>query len=244
MKILLCEDNNKDLNTIKNNIKTLECVEYVLTANDGSEALKIAKNNLFDLLITDIDMPKLSGLDLAQNIKNNINNDLLTIFITAYPKYSINSHQVRPIDFLVKPIDYSRLIESINIANDFLISKKINKHISIEDSIFTYKFRKSINMVNFDNILFFEKSGRSVNLCLDNDTLIKFYSDFQNIINRVPHYFFQSSSKYIINLKKVYRVVPSSRTHSEIFFTDSNLSAYLDKKKEVSFLSKYHTTKY
>src|SRR3712207_7695475 len=68
--------------------------------------------------------------------------------MTGFPEYSINSHNYRPIDFLVKPIDKHRLLESIAIAHDMIESDKIVKQAKVYDSIFTYKFRKSINMLN------------------------------------------------------------------------------------------------
>lgn len=244
MKILLCDDDIVQLRNIKNSIKKLDYIDYILTANNGKDAIELIKNNPIDLIITDIDMPMINGLDLANKIKYEVKSDIMVIFVTAYPDYSINSHQTRPIDFILKPIDYNRLLDSLNFANDMLMTRELSKSAKTTDLIFTYKFRKSTNMINYDNILFFEKNGRSINIYFDNDTVSSFYENFNELKDRLPLYFFASSLKYIINLKKVYRVVPSSRNFSEIFFVHSNKTAYLDKKNETDFLFRYHKSKY
>jgi len=123
-------------------------------------------------------------------------------------------------------------------------SDKIVKQAKVYDSIFTYKFRKSINMLNFKNILCFEKNGRNINIYLDNDKKISYYEEFTNLKSRLPMYFFATSSKYIVNLEKVYKISPLTRTNLEISFGNSNIKAILNKNLESEFLYRYHKANY
>ncbi|MBC2576379.1 LytTR family transcriptional regulator DNA-binding domain-containing protein [Peptostreptococcus canis] len=60
----------------------------------------------------------------------------------------------------------------------------------------------------------------------------------------MPNYFFKSSSKYIVNLNKIYRVSPSGKNSLDIFLLNSNKKASLSKNLESDFLYRYHKTKF
>lgn len=244
MITIICDDNKKELENIKNIIKDIDYIEHYYLCRTGQEMIDIAKNNPVDLLITDIDLPNKNGIEAVGEVKKRYKHDVKIIFMTGFPEYSINSHNYRPIDFLVKPIDKHRLLESIAIAHDMIESDKIVKQAKVYDSIFTYKFRKSINMLNYKSILCFEKNGRNVNIYLDDDKKISYYEDFDNLKSRLPMYFFATSSKYIVNLEKVYKISPLTRTNLEISFSNSNIKAILNKNLESEFLYRYHKANY
>ena len=243
MVVLVCDDRKDELNKIKDTLSDMAIVEDVLTCTDGKEAIELSKNNSIDLIISDIDMPKVNGLDAIRIIKQKYNSSVNIIFMTAFPEYSISTHEFRPVDFLVKPVDTDRLRESVNIVYDIIKSKELSSKHIIEDSIFMYKFRKNMNMLNFDSILFFEKNARAVNIILDDGSKETFYEDFDELEKRLPSIFFRSSPKYIINLKKVYRVMPSGRNRFSVFFVDSNEEAVLNKHNEQDFIYRYHRAK-
>lgn len=244
MRVLLCDDNRDDIQKVKRILKEIPYIDYVMTCCDGKEAVCIYKNNPIDLIITDIDMPKINGINLVKEISSNMSNRVDVIFMTGYPDYSILSHDCRAIDFLLKPIDEGRLIESVNIANDMMISRSLIRNKKLDEEIFIYKFRKNINMINYENILFFEKVGREIKILTTDGEEIRFYEDFTTLKERVPGYFFVSSSKHIINLKKIYKVSPNTRNSFEISFLNENAKALLDKKLESDFLFRYHKSKY
>lgn len=243
MIVLVCDDKKDELNKIKDILLKIPIVDDILICSNGKDAIEFAKNNHIDLIISDIDMPKVNGLDAIRIIKQKYNSEINIIFMTAFPEYSISTHEFRPIDFLLKPIDTQRLVESVNIVYDIIKSKELSSKQIIEDAIFIYKFRKSMNMLNFDNILFFEKNSRAVNIILDDDSREIFYEDFNELEKRLPSRFFRSSAKYIINLKKVYRVIPSSRNNFLVYFVNSNEEAILSKDNEQDFIYRYHRSK-
>lgn len=243
MIVLVCDDKKEELKKIKDKLVEMPIVDDILTCSNGKEVIEFAKNNPIDLIISDIDMPKVNGLDAIRIIKQKYNSDVNIIFMTGFPEYSISTHEFRPVDFLVKPVDTQRLAESVNIVYDIIKSKELSSKQIIEDSIFMYKFRKNMNMLNFDNILFFEKNARAVNIVLDDDSRETFYEDFDELEKRLPSVFFRSSPKYIINLKKVYRVIPYNRNNLSVFFTGSNEKAILSKENEQDFIYRYHRAK-
>ena len=117
-KILICED---DL--ISRMILSMYLSDnYELTkVEDGKKAIEIIKNNDFDLMLIDIQMPYYSGLDLLKFIRNDQKKNTPIIMLTGYSNKEILQHtkELGADDYLIKPYDSDSLLNKIN----FLISK-------------------------------------------------------------------------------------------------------------------------
>jgi DNA-binding response OmpR family regulator len=100
-KILIVEDNESFCLVLKS--KLLDAGFIVLTAKDGEEALKIIKNENFDLILLDILMPKINGIDVANKIREE-KNDVIIIFLTdlSDTKNISGAIQSSPSDYIVK----------------------------------------------------------------------------------------------------------------------------------------------
>lgn len=84
-------------------------LNLVGTCSSAMEAYaKIVENDI-DLIICDIEMPEMSGIDFIKSIKN----PPLVIFITSHRDYALDCYEVSPVDFLLKPFDISRFLSSI-----------------------------------------------------------------------------------------------------------------------------------
>ena len=92
-------------------------IEIVGSALDGEEALKEIMNKKPDIVLVDIRMPKLNGLDLIKETKV-LNLDTVFIIISGYSNfdYAKRAIQLGAIDYLVKPIEVEEIISSINNA--------------------------------------------------------------------------------------------------------------------------------
>ncbi len=85
----------------------------VVIANDGDQGMNEFNNrNDFDVVLTDIDMPGMSGNEVAKLIRNSHKKDIPIIAITGSNKEDIQNKLFN--DVLVKPVRFNRLLESIN----------------------------------------------------------------------------------------------------------------------------------
>jgi len=93
------------------------CTNLLITS-DGESGLVMFKKHHVDLIITDLKMPKLGGLELIEKIRNikHINSDVPTIIISAYEDTKIlrSSIKFAVQDFILKPIVFSQLIQAID----------------------------------------------------------------------------------------------------------------------------------
>jgi two-component system NtrC family response regulator len=89
----------------------------VFTAPGGAEALDIARNNDLDMVITDMQMPGMSGMELLTELKK-LNDELPVLIITAYAEVhkAVTAMQAGAYSYLAKPFSNDELIVTINKA--------------------------------------------------------------------------------------------------------------------------------
>ncbi len=123
MKILLLEDDYILADLLYHHLKELSY--DVLHVDDGQKALDEASSNTFDLMILDINVPKISGLDVIKSIRE-YNDTTPAILITAYQdtKHLKNGFENGCDDYIKKPFDLEELELRIN---------NIKKRFSIEN---------------------------------------------------------------------------------------------------------------
>lgn len=114
-KIIICEDDN-DARFALTNILTKRKAK-VFEAKDGLEAVEKTKEINPDLLVLDIRMPKLSGIEAAAEIRK-FNENVKIIFLTAFQSTQISNEakQYDIFDYLVKPADPEKVIEAVQKA--------------------------------------------------------------------------------------------------------------------------------
>jgi len=85
-------------------------------AGDGAEALKALKSNLYDLVISDVQMPNMTGMELLSKIRE-INPNIYVIMITGFPSIglSVSAMQTGAVDFLSKPFNIDDLLYKVQI---------------------------------------------------------------------------------------------------------------------------------
>lgn len=110
-----------DERSIRNSLKDiLEYEEHqVQTAENGIEALKLIKNQCFDLIFCDIKMPEMDGIDVLKKIKET-NYDIPVIMISGHGNIetAVESIKIGAFDFIEKPLDLNRILITIKNATD------------------------------------------------------------------------------------------------------------------------------
>lgn len=81
-----------------------------------AEALALISSGSIDVLFLDIDMPELSGLELRKKVPN----VPICIFITAHPEHAVESFELETLDFLVKPLKFERMLQTVQRIEEFM----------------------------------------------------------------------------------------------------------------------------
>lgn len=181
-------------------------------------ALKFLQRNEVDLIFLDIEMPMVSGLEFAAQLPKNT----LLIFTTAYPKYALKSYELDAIDYLLKPIDKSRLEKAIEKAKLYskLLSDETEKNI-VETNTADFMLIKSdrrFHKINFVDIKYIEGLKDYVVLYSRNQKLIT-AMNLKTIHLKLPQdIFLRVSKSYVTNINYI-----DSFNHHTIYIGENEI---------------------
>ncbi len=91
----------------------VEAVEIVGQAADGIEALRLIEDQAPDVVLLDVQMPGLTGFEVARRILR-AGLDTQLVFVTAYDRHAIEAFEVNAVDYLLKPVESARLATAID----------------------------------------------------------------------------------------------------------------------------------
>ena len=132
-------------------------IEVVGSCDSAVAAYGVLMERDVDLLICDIEMPEMSGLDLVKSLKS----PPLVIFATAHRDYALDCYEVSPIDFLLKPSDLPRFLKAI---------EKVRLHLDNAadiSAVTPYFFIRDNNgyvQVRYNDVLYMEARGHEVHI--------------------------------------------------------------------------------
>lgn len=135
-------------------IDHLECVGSCV---DALEAFNLLAYQHIDLIFLDIQMPELNGIDFLKELTPTPR----VIFTTSYSEYAVEAFHLEAIDYLLKPIEFSRFLKAVNkVFKQFSWAQQIPASIPKENShetAFIYlKVEKQMQKVFLKDILYIE----------------------------------------------------------------------------------------
>lgn len=123
--ILLVEDNKHIRKQVSSGLAKI--FDTVLTANDGEQALNILQRIYVDVVISDINMPKMSGVELIKKIRENEKKVKPIIVTTAYHDFQEVYEKMPNIHLLVKPYTMYDIIKCIDTSEELIIANQQNE---------------------------------------------------------------------------------------------------------------------
>ena len=116
VKCLIVDDEPLALQLIQAHIERLPQLEIVAACQNALEAFDLLKKEQIDLVFLDIQMPVLTGIEFVKSLQHPPS----IIFTTAYREYAVESYEFEVVDYLLKPITFTRFFKAIN--------KYLNQH--------------------------------------------------------------------------------------------------------------------
>ncbi|MCX7904424.1 MAG: LytTR family DNA-binding domain-containing protein [Caloramator sp.] len=220
MQIVNCiivEDEMPAIEELKFILKNYDFINIKEIFNDGRTALNWLKENKVDVVFLDINMPEMSGLDLAKEIAV-LYKEIYFIFITAYEEYALKAFEVGAIDYILKPFNEKRIEKTLIRLREY-IEKYADKN-SLEKSIKNLVER--FEGQNRIKKLACEKNEKIILLDLDSiyfcyieneKTLVKtkdkiYFTNYT--LNEIEEKtgFFRIHKSYLVNLNKIKEIYP------------------------------------
>lgn len=224
MRIAICDDDALELEKIKNIVHEFihsKQTEYEITLETftaGPALLNfINHNTLFDLIVLDIIMPVINGIDVAAEIRKT-NNDCKIIFLTSSPEFAVNSYKVNAFYYLLKPFQKQEFLTLLDRA---LISMQDEQSKSV-----VIKGKNGLVRIPLHTIEYVESVKHTLNFHLHGGETVMCYAKMEGFREYLlaDARFIQCHQSFIVNMSRIAQmtgkyfvlqdktVIPISRT--------------------------------
>jgi DNA-binding LytR/AlgR family response regulator len=199
MNALIIDDNEMARMTLKQLAGRVDDLTIVAECASAFEAYNLLLTEPVDILLLDIEMPGMSGLELTKNL---VNKRPVIIFITSKKEYASDAFDLNVVDYIIKPVTGLRFIQAIDKAREILNSNKEEVNVKEDEFIFI-RDSNIIRRLKLDNILFAEAMGDYVKLY----TPEKFYAihtTLKSVEERLPaSRFLRVHRSYLVAINKI-----------------------------------------
>src|SRR6201996_1517013 len=171
---------------------------------DALEAMTFLKDNKPDFIFLDINMPQLSGMELAGLLSQ----DTKIVFTTAYSEYAAESYSFQTIDYLLKPITLKRFLTATQkIESHFGKQTPIEQQpvSAPEKEYFFVKSGKTLSRIRLEEILYFEGEKEYARLVTSTGQLL-IYRRLKDIQEQLPLPFIRVHNSYIVNTRQLEKI--------------------------------------
>ncbi|HET9569908.1 MAG TPA: LytTR family DNA-binding domain-containing protein [Bacteroidales bacterium] len=178
-------------------------LELLSTFSDTISAWSFLKKNPVDLVFLDIHMPDINGIQLAKSLHRK---NPMVIFTTAFSKYAVEGFNVEAIDYLLKPIEFSRFMEAVNKVFEQKTSRQITLPMEDEQAIFVKSDYQNVRIVTRD-IQYIEGFDDYIRIHVDTGKSIYTLMSLKSILEKLPSTdFLRVHRSYIVPIKRIKRI--------------------------------------
>ncbi|MEL4456527.1 response regulator transcription factor [Lutimonas vermicola] len=202
---VIIDDEPAAIEVLQFHLNKIPSMELKLSFRDPLEALDYLQKHKVDLIFLDINMPELSGISFPKFLQN----PPLIIFTTAYSEYALESYELKAVDYLLKPINFDRLLQAVikvkhflNKNNEAIITSSKTANDSLEQTIFI-KSGSEFHQVSIQNIKWIESDGNYVTFHTTKRSILARYK-LSEVIDIIPKQLFvRIHRSYIVALKHI-----------------------------------------
>ncbi|MEP5611091.1 MAG: LytTR family DNA-binding domain-containing protein [Cyclobacteriaceae bacterium] len=244
IRVLIADDEKPAREAVKIYLESNRSFEIVAECEDGVSTLKNIEKHCPDLLLLDIEMPELNGMDLLKELPVPAPH---VVFITAYHHYAVRAFEENAIDYLLKPFDrdrFEKMLEKVLTEMDKNrevplqgLSKMLQNFQELKDEKYLSKIpvkrKGKILFIPVDHIIWIESSGSFTKLHLADSIEISNSSISQIEKDLDPTLHIRIHKSHMVNLDKIKSI--ESYFHGEYIIT---LSDGTDLKLSRSYKNK------
>jgi len=247
IRILIIDDEAPARDLIKHYLKEVDSLEVIAECADGFSGLKSISVMKPDLVFLDIQMPRLTGIELVEVLTEKPE----IIFTTAYDQFAIRAFELNAVDYLMKPFEKRRFLDAVKKAIDKIrsgtgknepASQLLAKKPEPSSPVNRIVVRKanSINIIPVDQVRYVESQDDYVMIyhsggkALKQQTM-KFYED-----NLPKENFVRIHRSYIVRIGEINRIEPYTKdNHVAVLHSGDKLpvsrAGYKHLKEELNF---------
>lgn len=196
LKCLIVDDEPIARQGLEEYVKDISFLEHAGSCENALKAKKFLHENPVDLMLLDINMPHVTGIEFLKSLVD----PPLVIFITAHPDYALESYSLDVMDYLVKPILFDRFRAAMQKARDYQLLRASS---TTSSDFFFIKCDHVFEKVYFSDVLYVESMQ---NYCIIHTPPRKLiaYITLTGLEERLPkNRFMKVHKSFIVSLDKI-----------------------------------------
>jgi two-component system LytT family response regulator/two-component system response regulator LytT len=196
-------------------------VEILAQAGNGLEAVGIVERFAPDVVFLDVQMPGLSGFEVAHRLIQNGRNPNI-IFVTAFDRHAIEAFEVNAVDYLLKPVDASRLEQALDKARkrvasaaDVPLDGQLERLVQLMAERQSRRERVAVKvgdrflLVQAEEIIYASLTDDSINIVTSQLAGTSSFRTLDELQSRLdPTVFWRVHRSHLVNINKVKEIVP------------------------------------
>lgn len=193
IQAIAIDDESFALEVIKSHASRVPFLDLEATFTDAILGLEYLKSNAVDLVFLDINMPDISGIDLAALVPK----ETMVVFTTAYSDYAVKGFELDALDYLLKPFNLSRFLKACQKAQEWIELQPKN-----ESAFLFVKTSEGQVRVDFVDLLYCESQGNYVTFQLEDQKILSrmTLSETERLL---PSHFVRTHRSFLANIHKV-----------------------------------------
>lgn len=202
IKALIVDDEPLAQDILEAYLAKLPEMELVAKCRNALEAFQVISKEPVDLLLLDINMPEISGIDLIKTLKD----PPKVIFTTAYSEFALESYELNAVDYLLKPIPFDRFLKAIAKVKELInTSTKTSVILADKNAVDNLMFVKAegkLVRINLSQVWFIEGLKDYVRLWTDTGKIVV-HSTMKNFEDNLSMHknFLRVHKSYIVNME-------------------------------------------
>ncbi|MER3498115.1 MAG: DNA-binding response regulator [Chitinophagaceae bacterium] len=199
MTCLIVDDNKMARLAMKKLVEQIDDLKITAECEDAMEAYNILNKQKVDLLLLDIEMPGMNGIELTKNLGKK---KPFIIFTTGKKDYAIDAFELNVVDYLVKPIEPHRFLKAIDKVKEAIDSNRQEVEVKEKNFVFV-KDSGILKRVSVDDICYLEAMGDYVKIFTSQKFHIV-HATLKSIEEKLPSSkFMRVHRSYIVALNKI-----------------------------------------
>jgi two-component system response regulator LytT len=200
-------------------------IEIVGQAGNGLEALSCVDRLEPELVFLDIQMPGLGGFEVARRLSDRGDDMPALVFVTAYDQHAIEAFEVNAVDYLLKPVEASRLEQALQRARRRVDAERVGPVGPLNDQLerivkmmagrqvrreqVALKVGERFMLVQAEEIIYASLADESINIVTGQVAGTSNYRTLDDLQARLdPEVFWRVHRSHLVNINKIKEIVP------------------------------------
>ena len=209
IRTITIDDEPLALKLLSSYVEKTPFLELAGSFDNPLDAMEFLADQPVELIILDIQMPDLSGIEFARVQENSAK----LIFTTAYEKYALESYKLNAVDYLLKPYSYQEFLSAVTKVKKLIeLELSVAPTLEANNQFLFLKSEYKIRRINFNDIQYVEGLKDYVKVyLLHEDKPILSLSSMKAMEEKLPaSHFMRVHRSFIVNLDKI-EVIERSR---------------------------------